>query len=60
MSFVLDAIRLLSAEQPESTPRVSYSTTHMSIVCRLDFAVVGRVVFKVFPCGLWVLGLASP
>ncbi|RKK21191.1 hypothetical protein BFJ67_g17414 [Fusarium oxysporum f. sp. cepae] len=25
----------------------------MFIVCRLDFAVASRVVFKVFPCCLW-------
>ena len=55
-----DASCPLSTEQPASTPRVSYSTTHMFIGCRLDFAVVSRVVFKVFPCGLWVVGLTSP
>ncbi|RKK19198.1 hypothetical protein BFJ66_g17670 [Fusarium oxysporum f. sp. cepae] len=32
----------------------------MFIVCRLDFAVVSRVVFKVFPCCLWGVGLVSP
>ena len=55
------AHRSLPTEQPESTPRVSYPTTQLSTDCRIDFAVVCRVVFKVFPCGLWVgLGLPSP
>lgn len=43
---------LLSTEQPESTPRVSYPTTLVSTDCRIGFAVVCRVVFKVFPCRL--------
>jgi hypothetical protein len=52
---------LLSTEQPESTPRVSYPTTLASTDCRIGFAVVCRVVFKVFPCRLWVgSGLLSP
>jgi hypothetical protein len=46
---------LLSIEQPESTPRVSYPTTLVSTDCRIRFVVVCRVVvFKVFPCRLWV------
>ena len=52
---------LLSTEQPESTPRVSYPTTQVSTDCRIDFAVVCRVVFKVFPRRLWVGGwVAEP
>ena len=55
------APRPLSTEQPESTPRVSYLTTQVSTDCRIDFAVVCRVVFKVFPRRLWVeLGLPRP
>jgi len=50
------ASRRLSTEQPESTPRVCYPTTDMSADCRIDFAVVCRVVFKVFPCRLWLMG----
>ncbi len=53
-------IRLPFISAAQSTPRVSCHTTHMSISCRLDFAVVCRVVFKSFPCGLWRAGLASP
>ncbi|KAK4032838.1 hypothetical protein C8A01DRAFT_20150, partial [Parachaetomium inaequale] len=46
---------------PESTPRVSYPTTQLSVDYRIDFVVVCRVVFKSFPCCLWVgLGLSSP
>ena len=30
----------------------------MSVDCRIDFAVVCRVVFKAFPCRLWVEGRA--
>ncbi len=40
------APRPLSTEQPESTPRVSYLTTQVSTDCRIDFAVVCRVVLK--------------
>ncbi|KAH9231818.1 hypothetical protein K456DRAFT_399005 [Colletotrichum gloeosporioides 23] len=58
--LLLDAAWFPSAKHPKSTPRVSYSMTHMSIVRRLDFAVVDRMVFKVFPCGLWVVELRSP
>ena len=59
--FVVLAPQILPTEQPESTPRVPYPTTHTSADCRIDFAVVCRVVFKLFPCGLWVgLGLPSP
>src|SRR5216117_2473715 len=50
----------LSTEQPESTPRVSYPTTQVSTDCRIDLAVVCRVVFKVFPCRLWVVGQPRP
>lgn len=34
--------------------------TRLSIDCRLGFAVVGQMGFKVFLCGLWVVGLISP
>ena len=51
------ASRCLPAEQPESTPRVSYPTTQLSVDFRIDFAVVCRVVFRSFPC---CLGLGSP
>ena len=51
---------LLSTEQPESTPRVSCPTTQVSTDCRIDFAVACWVVFKVFPCRLWVVGKPSP
>lgn len=50
------ASRPLTSPQPQSAVRVSYPTTHVSIACKLDFAVESRVVFKVFPCGLWSAG----
>jgi hypothetical protein len=43
---------ILSTAQPENTPKMSYLITQMSTGCRIDFVVVSRVVFKVFPCGL--------
>ena len=46
---------LLAIEQPKSIIRVFYHTTRMSTDCRIDFAVVYWVVFKVFPCRLWGL-----